>query len=53
MVFDCEGSICIVDDVAHGPCGAGGDEQQIAGFIIDRSASGTSGPPLVMLQISP
>jgi hypothetical protein len=53
LVFDCEGSICIVDDVAHGPCGAGGDEQQIAGFIIDRSASGTSGPPLVMLQISP
>jgi len=53
LVFDCEGSICIVDDVAHGPCGAGGDEQQLAGFIIDRSASGVSGPPLVMLQISP
>jgi len=53
LVFDCEGSVCIVDDVAHGPCGAGGDEQQLAGFIIDRSASGTSGPPLVMLQISP
>ena len=53
LVFDCEGSVCVVDDVAHGPCGAGGDEQQLAGFIIDRSAAGTSGPPLVMLQISP
>jgi hypothetical protein len=52
LVFDVEGSVCIEDDVAHGP-GADGDEHQIAGFIIDRSASGTSGPPLVMLQISP
>lgn len=52
LVFDVEGSICIEDDVAHGP-GADSDEHQIAGFIIDRSASGTSGPPLVMLQISP
>jgi len=53
LVFDCEGSITIVDDVAHGPCGAGGDEQQLAGFIVDRSAAGVSGPPLVMLQICP
>jgi len=52
LVFDVEGSICIEDDVAHGP-GADSDEHQIAGFIIDRSASGVSGPPLVMLQISP
>ena len=52
LVFDVEGSICIEDDVAHGP-GADGDEHQIAGFIIDRSASGVSGPPLVMLTISP
>lgn len=52
LVFDVEGSICIEDDAAHGP-GADGDEHQIAGFIIDRSASGTSGPPLVMLTISP
>jgi len=52
LVFDVEGSVCIEDDVAHGP-GADGDEHQIAGFIIDRSASGTSGPPLVMLTISP
>lgn len=53
LVFDCEGSITILDDVAHGPCGAGGGYQQLAGFIIDRSAGGTSGPPLVMLQICP
>ena len=53
LVFDCEGSITLVDDVVHGPCGAGGDLQQHAGFIIDRSAASTSGPPLVMLQISP
>jgi len=52
LVFDVEGSICIEDDVAHGP-GADSDEHQIAGFIIDRSAASTSGPPLVMLQISP
>jgi len=52
LVFDCEGSVCVEDDVAHGP-GADGDEHQLAGFIIDRSADGSSGPPLVMLQISP
>lgn len=52
VVFDVEGSICIEDDVAHGP-GADGDEHQLAGFIIDRSAASTSGPPLVMLQITP
>ncbi len=51
LVFDVEGSVCVEDDAAHGP-GADGDEHQLAGFIIDRSASGTSGPPLVMLQIS-
>ena len=52
LVFDCEGSVCVEDDVAHGP-GANTDEHQIAGFIIDRNASGSSGPPLVMLTISP
>jgi len=52
LVFDVEGSICIEDDVAHGP-GADSDEHQLAGFIIDRSAAGVSGPPLVMLQICP
>ncbi len=52
LVFDVEGSVCVEDDAAHGP-GADGDEHQIAGFIIDRSASGTSGPPLVMLTINP
>ena len=51
LVFDCEGSVTIEDDAAHGPC-AGGEDMQYAGFIIDRSESGTSGPPLVMLQIS-
>ncbi|KKK47820.1 hypothetical protein LCGC14_3151340, partial [marine sediment metagenome] len=52
LVFDLEGSVCIEDDAAHGP-GADGDEHQIAGFIIDRSGSSSSGPPLVMLTISP
>ena len=52
LVFDCEGSITLEDDAAHGPC-AGGEDMQHAGFIIDRSAAGTSGPPLVMLQICP
>ena len=52
LVFDCEGSITLEDDAAHGPC-AGGEDMQHAGFIIDRSAAGTSGPPLVMLQVSP
>lgn len=52
VVFDCEGSITLEDDAAHGPC-AGGEDMQHAGFIIDRSASSTSGPPLIMLQISP
>lgn len=52
VVFDCEGSITLEDDAAHGPC-AGGEDMQHAGFIIDRSAAGVSGPPLIMLQISP
>jgi hypothetical protein len=51
LVFDAEGSICIEDDVAHGP-GVDGDEHQLAGYIIDRSAAGTSGPPLVMLKLN-
>jgi len=50
VVFDCEGSITLEDDATHGPC-AGGEDMQHAGFIIDRSASGTSGPPLIMLQL--
>lgn len=52
LVFDVEGSVCVEDEVAHGP-GADGDEHQIAGFIINRGASGAGGPPLVMLMISP
>lgn len=52
LVFDLEGSVTIEDDVAHG-AGGNTDEHQIAGFIIDRNSAGTSGPPLVMLQISP
>jgi len=51
LVFDAEGSICIEDDVAHGP-GVDGDEHQLAGHIIDRSASGVSGPPLIQLTIN-
>ncbi len=52
LVFDVEGSVCVEPDAPHGP-GADGDDHQVAGFIIDRSANGTSGPPLVMLTISP
>jgi len=52
VVFDCEGSITLEDDAAHGPC-AGGEDMQPAGFIVDRSAAGVSGPPLIMLQICP
>lgn len=51
LVFDAEGSICIEDDVAHGP-GVDGDEHQLAGYIIDRSAAGVSGPPLYMLTLN-
>lgn len=52
LVFDVEGSVCVEPDAPHGP-GADGDDHQVAGFIIDRSAAGVSGPPLVMLTISP
>ena len=51
LVFDVEGSVCVEPDAPHGP-GADGDDHQVAGFIIDRSANGTSGLPLVMLTIS-
>lgn len=50
VVFDVEGSICIEDDVSHGP-GAESDEHQIAGYIMDRSAANTSGPPVIMLTV--
>ena len=50
LVFDCEGHVCVADESGHGGCtGTDGDEQ-VAGFIIDR---GGSGPPFVMLTISP
>lgn len=51
LVFDAEGSVCVADESGHGG-GTGDDtgDAQRAGFIIDR---GGSGPPLVMLQISP
>ena len=52
LVFDFEGSVCIEDDVNHGGA-ADTDEHQLAGFIIDRRAAVTEGPPLVMLSISP
>jgi len=51
LVFDCEGSICIEADVAHGG-GVAGSEHQLAGYIIDRSAAGVSGPPLYMLTLN-
>lgn len=51
LVFDAEGSICIEDEAEHGP-GVAGTEHQLAGYIIDRSASGVSGPPLVMLTLN-
>lgn len=50
LVFDCEGSVCVADDVAHGGCTETDGDEQVAGFIIDR---GGSGPPFVMLTISP
>ncbi|GAH75518.1 unnamed protein product, partial [marine sediment metagenome] len=28
-------------------------KHQVAGFIINRQATGISGPPMIMLQISP
>lgn len=49
VVFDREGSISAVDEsVSSDVC------QQIAGFLIGRESSGNgTGPPLLMLQISP
>lgn len=51
LVFDVEGSICIEDEAVHGP-GVAGDDHQLAGYIIDRSAAGTSGPPLYILTLN-
>lgn len=48
LVFDHEGSVCIFDDALNTTA-----HMQNAGFIIDRIAAGSSGPPLVMLQVSP
>ena len=48
LVFDYEGAVCIYDDAVGTTA-----HMQNAGFIIDRTAAGASGPPLVMLQISP
>lgn len=50
LVFDCEGSVCVADESGHGGCTSTDGDEQVAGFIIDR---GGSGPPFVMLQISP
>jgi hypothetical protein len=52
LIFDWEGSVSIEDDANHGGA-ADSDEHQVAGFIISRRAAVTSGPPLVMLTISP
>jgi len=51
LVFDNEGAICIEDEAAHG-AGVAGDDHQLAGYIIDRTASGASGPPLYMLTLN-
>ena len=48
LVFDYEGSVAVVGDAVNTTV-----SMQHAGFIIDRTAAGASGPPLVMLQISP
>ena len=48
LVFDYEGSVTVVGDAVNTTVSL-----QHAGFIIDRTASLASGPPLVMLQISP
>lgn len=48
VVFDYEGSVCIAADAVNATV-----HMQTAGFLIDRTADGTMGPPLVMLQISP
>ncbi len=48
LVFDFEGSVIVVGDAT-----ATTVSMQHAGFIIDRNYESTSGPPLVMLQISP
>ena len=48
LVFDYEGSVVVVGDAVNTTV-----SMQHAGFIIDRTASLASGPPLVMLQISP
>lgn len=47
LVFDFEGSVCVVGDAVDTTVSL-----QHAGFIIDRTAHHASGPPLVMLQIS-
>lgn len=49
LVFDREGSISAIDESVSTDV-----TQQYAGFIINRESSGNgTGPPLVMLQISP
>jgi len=48
LVFDYVGSVCVVGDAGNTTVSL-----QHAGFIIDRTASGASGPPFVMLQITP
>lgn len=48
LVFDYEGSVIVVGDAVNTTV-----SMQHAGFIIDRTAAGASGPPLMMLQISP
>lgn len=48
VVFDWEGSIAIQED-----CVGATDDHQLAGFVINRQTAAASGPPLIMLQISP
>lgn len=48
VVFDWEGSICIQADAVGAT-----DDHQLAGFVINRQTASASGPPLIMLMISP
>ena len=52
VVFDHEGAISYESEV-KGIGTAFATKHQVAGFIINRQATGVSGPPLIMLQISP
>jgi hypothetical protein len=53
VVFDHEGAISYESEVKGISATAFATKHQVAGFIINRQATGVSGPPVIMLQISP